>query len=184
MKKLNELTIDELKIVFENNDNLQKDVFYRMFNDIDFWNEEYLSCWNRGAIDYCIGYDRGTYFECIDKSLFLQGLQKAQKDYYFLSDKYNSIIEYTGYLWDRFLYIQDELNDKNYNLLECRIFELIEKLEKACYSRFMDEYEYCFGYENQLNYFLDFYIDDLSDNFYVDDNYILYEHIKYEKSYN
>lgn len=184
MKKFNELTIDEQKQVFENNNELQNDTLNRMLDDACFWSDEYLSCWTKGAIDYCIGYDRGTYFHCIDKSLFLQGLKTAQKNFCFLSDKYNSIIEYVELLWERFLYVQYELNDKNYNRLEGRIFELIDQLETACYRRFVCEYEDCFEYENQLDYFLNSYSEEfLSDDFYIDDNYILYQHIEYEKCY-
>ena len=68
--------------------------------------------------------------------------------------------------------------------METRINELIEKLETACYDRFMLEYEYCFNDENQLAYFLEFYVDErMNNNFYVNENYELFEHVEFEKRY-
>ena len=77
------------------------------------------------------------------------------------------------------------LSENNWERLENRIDELIEELENACYKRFMDEYEYCFDSKNQLDYFIDFYAAERMDNdFYVDENYIFFEHVNYVKSYN
>lgn len=184
MKYLNELNSEELKLVFENNSKLQEEVFNDMFENANYWNEEYLSCWERGAIDYCIGWDRGTYFEVKDRQGFIDGLKKAQKTFGFLVDEWNEKINYTEHLISRLnnLVYWDEVNEERLNN---RIDELIEKLETACYKRLMSEYESCFDSENQLDYFLEFYSSErMDDSFYVDENYTLYEHIDYVKSYN
>lgn len=186
MKRISELSIDELKMVFAKNSKLEEDVFNDMFENADFWNGEYLDSWQWGGIDYSIGWDRGTYFKCTDYDNFLAGLEYAQNCYGFLADKYKSIIDYTNHLVRRLknLYVYSNYYDENYERLENRIDELIEELEHACYKRFMEEYEYCFGYDNQLDYFINCYSDNMTDDYYVDDEYNLFEHVEYVKSYS
>lgn len=105
MKKFCELSIEEMKTVFDHNEKLRNEVLNDMFENANNWCCEYLDSWERG-IDYSIGYDRGTYFKCTDKEYFLSGLQKAQSAYCFLEDSYNKTIEYTISLlknWIRFI---------------------------------------------------------------------------------
>ena len=185
MKNFKELSIEELELVFENNSKLQENVFDDMFDNANFWCSEYLNCWKNGSIDYCIGWDRGTYFSVKDCGMFLEGLEKAQKLYGFLSDDYNHMIEKAWELYDKYTYHAYDFSDLNYERIENRLTDIIETLESACYKRFMNEYEYCFDSKNQLDYFLDFYSDArMNDDFYVDENYVLFEHVDYVKSYN
>ena len=116
--------------------------------------------------------------------MFISGLERLQDEYGFLSDKYNDTIAYTERLLDR-LDVISVWDDKNYERLVTRIDELIEELEDACFRQFMSEYEYCFETENQLEYLLDYGIEDMlpAGNYYVDDNYILYENVAYTKCY-
>ena len=184
MKNFKYLNIEGLKLVFENNSKLREKVFDDMLDNAAFWCSEYLDCWERGGIDYCIGWDRGTYFKCTDRDYFIDGLKTAQKTFCFLADKWNAKIEYVEHLINRLnnLVYWDEVNEERLNN---RIDELIEELENACYKRFMDEYEYCFDSKNQLDYFLEFYSNErMDDAFYVDEEYKLFEHIEYVKSYN
>ena len=180
MKHLNELNLEELRKVYENNNKLQEKVFEDMFDNAALWCSEYLNCW-KGGIDYSIGWDRGTYFKCTDQNSFLDGLEKAQETFGFLADKYNKTIKYCRELINKTYYLS--LTEKNWERLENRIDELIEELENACYKRFMDEYEYCFDSKNQLDYFLDFYVAERMDgDFYINDNYELFEHVEFERS--
>ena len=185
MKNVKDLNTEELKLVFENNSKLQEKVFDDMFDNADFWCGEYLDCWNRKGIDYSIGWNRGTYFKCTNKDDFIYGLKEAQHVYDFLANEYNKKIEYVENLLSRLDYLYYNSSEENYNRLEMRIDELIAELETACYNRFMREYEYCFNAENQLAYFIEFYVDGRMDNnFYVDEEYTLFEHVEYVKSYN
>ena len=182
MKHLNELNLEELRKVYENNKELQEKVFEDMFDNAALWCSEYLGSW-KGGIDYSIGWDRGTYFECTDRDYFIDGLKKAQRDYGFLDDKWNAKIDYIEHLINRLnnLVYWDEVNEDRLNN---RIDELIEELENACYKRFMDEYEYCFDRKNQLNYFLEFYATErMDEDFYINDNYELFEHVKFERRF-
>ena len=187
MKTLKDLTTKELEKVFEVNSKLEEKVFDDMFDNAHFWNNEYLECWNKGGIDYCIGYDRGTYFNCKDEELFLNGLKKAQHDYGFLADKYNEVIEYAEKIMNRMenLDYDSKYYDNNYERLAEKLTELINELEHECYKRFMEEYESCFDDDYKKDYFVDFYMDSRMnvEDFYIDDDYVLYEHVEYEKSY-
>lgn len=187
MRTLNDLTVNELEKVLENNSELRHEVFNDMFDAAHFWNMEYLDSWDNKGIDYAMGYDRSAYFMCKDEELFLDGLKKAQHDFCFLADEYNPVIEYVEKLMNR----MDNLNydskyyDANYERLADRVTELINELEYECYKRFMSEYESCFDDDNVQDYFTGFYVYERMnlDDFYIDDDYALYEHIEYEKCY-
>lgn len=184
MRKVYELTDMELAKVWENNHKLQDLVLEDMFDNAAFWCREYLDCWKRGAIDYCIGWDRGTYFRILNEDLFLDGLEKAQKNFCFLADEYNKTIEYCRELVNRLDEIGYTLSIDNENRLTDRKNELLEELENACYKRFMLEYETCFDYDNQFNYFVEFYVDArMDETFYIDENYNLFEKVEFVRNY-
>lgn len=189
MRKLNTLNKEELLKVLNKNNKLREKVYDDMYDNADFWNSEYLASWNNQGIDYCIGYDRGAYFHCTDEEMFLDGLKKAQKDYCFLADEYNKTIESAEDIINQMdnLDCESKDYDKNYEQLTEKLTELINELEHECYTRFMSEYEACFDDNYQEEYFIEFYLEARmnidNEDFYVDNNYILYEHIEYEKSY-
>lgn len=178
MKNFNNLNNEELKKVWENNSKLRQRVFEDMQDAAGYWCGEYLECWDCGAIDYSIGYDRGSYFRYVRMSKFIEGLERAQKDYCFLSDEHNAVIAYCRKLYDK----QDELyNNGDYingdRVIE-RLEELLKELESECFKRFMSEYEATFDEEAQLDYFIDFYYHErMNDNFYLDEDFKLYERI-------
>lgn len=181
MKNIGELTIDELKKVFEVNDKLQDEVFDRMFDDAHYWNcKEYLPCWKSG-IDYCIGYDRGTFFRCTEADGFIDGLKIAQRTFCFLPDEANTRIEYVEHLIER----RDNIvywDHDNIERIENRIDELCEELADDCFNRFMSEYEACFDNDNQLEYFID-YAADRYGHCYIDNDFVMYEDVAYTKKY-
>lgn len=189
MRKLNALNKEELLKVLNKNNKLKEKVYDDMYDNANFWNSEYLASWNNQGIDYCIGYDRGAYFHCTDEEMFLDGLKKAQKDYCFLADEHNKTIKYAEKLLSRMenLDYNTKYYDNNYDRLAERLTELINELEHECYTRFMSEYEACFNNTYMEEYYYEFYLEARMDmnneDFYVDDDYILYEHIEYEKSY-
>lgn len=183
MKLFKDLNTEELTLVYENNRKLQEQVFDDMFETASFYCEEYLNCWKRGSIDYCIGWDRGTYFTAKDRRGFIDGLRQAQRSFCFLADRWNEKIDYVDKLICRLdnLVYWDYVNEERLNN---RIDELIEELEDACYKRFMSEYESCFDNDYQLNYFLEFYSDARMDgDYYINDSYELFEHVEFERKF-
>lgn len=181
MKNACDLSDKEKMMIYEKNSAIREDVFDRMMDDAAFWCGEYLSSWDGiGGIDYEIGYDRGAYFRVTDECKFLYGLRNAQAEFGFLADEYTKTIDYCLELIDRRELIPWN-DEKNYDRITERINELIDDMESACFKRFMDEFEYCFDDQAQIDYYRDNY--EFTYDQYVDDDYILYEDIKYTKCY-
>lgn len=181
MKAFDDLTRDELKLVFENNSKLREKVFDAYFEDVNIFNEEYLSCWDDRAIDYIIGMEKGAFFVACDMKLFIKGLQKAQHNFGFLSQAYDELIAEADSLLNK---LDEDLSKQEADETEAKLDIVIGKLEKACFKQFMDTYADCYDRSNQLDYFLDLYAEFyVNDNHYVDDNYILYEEVRYTKCY-
>ena len=182
MKNFSELTLDELKVVFNNNSKLRDEVFDALFEDINMFNENYLDCWDSKAIDYIIGIEKGAYFVVCDMKLFIEGLWKAQHNFGFLSQAYDELIAEADSLLCK---LDENLSRKEADEVEARLDVLIGKLEKACFKQFMASYEDCYDRANLLDYFINFYADSrFDDNCYqVDDDYILYKEVRYTKCY-
>lgn len=186
MKKLNELNRDELRRVFDKNKELREIVFDHAAENANFWINEYLNCFESGALDYSLdisGYY--NYFTVKDFGKFLAGLDKVQKMYCFLADEYNEIIKKAAALNEKY---QNEyyynLSDLNYERIENRLTELIEILKTACYDGIRAEYAVCNNDEYLFNYFINGYLDEMNtDNFYINENYELFEHVEYERKY-
>lgn len=183
-KKLNELNRDELRQVFDKNKTLREIVFDHAAENADFWIEEYMDCFEDGAVSYSLdisGYN--NYFSVTDVAKFLNGLEKAQKMYCFLADEYNVVIEKAAVLNERYKN-SDDLSDLNFERVENRLKALVKTLESACYKRIRSEYDIYYDDNELFDCFISGWLDEMNtDNFYVDENYKLFEHVEYEKEY-
>jgi hypothetical protein len=181
MKKIEDLTIEELKKVFNNNVKLQNEVFDAAQDDAQYWINERLDCFPRGALECNIGYP-GDYIRVKDQEKFIQGLKQLQKDYCYFSDEDEKIISYADHLIDRYNNLP-YYDDTNAARLDDRIEELITILQSNFLRILVNEYNYYYDTDNLYNFFIECYSDNLIDNYYIDDNFILYQHIEYEKCY-
>ena len=182
MKNFDILTTEELKKVFDNNNKLQNEILNAAQDDASYWINEYLDCFPRGAIEYNIGYP-GDYIRVKDQDKFIQGLKQLQKDFCYLSEEDEQIMLYADRLIDKF----DNLScwdDKNAARLDARIEELIIILQTNFLRALVNEYNYYYDTKNLYDYFIESYADNLTDDYYIDDNFTLYQHIEYEKCYN
>ena len=118
MKKFEELTLEELKKVFNKNEKLQEMVFEAAQDDANYWIGEYIKCFERGAIQYNIGYP-GDYIIIQDGRKFIEGVFKLQEQFCYLSEECEKALKYC----DSLIYKYDNLslNDKNIDLLNNRI---------------------------------------------------------------
>ena len=181
MKNFDTLTIEELKKVFENNKKLQDNIFDAAHDDVSYWINEYFDCFERGAFDCNIGYP-GDYIRVKDQDKFIQGLKQLQKDYCYLSEDDEKITLYADQLIDRYNNLS-YYDDKNAARLEARIEELIIILQGNFLRALVNEYNFYYDTNNLCDYFIQSYADNLTEDYYIDDNYILYQHIEYEKCY-
>ena len=182
------LDADQRIKVFKANAKLRGKVYDRMHQSVNDWCEEILWCWRDiGGIDYSLGFDYGTYFRATDNNKFLDGLEEAQSKYGLLSDEFNPVIERVRKLTARLLYVDINYPDDvvNYMRLEKRIDQLVLELTNACYKVFINAYESVyFDEENATSFYLECFVEELDgDKFYIDENYTLFEHVEYEKSY-
>ena len=54
MKKLNELSKEELKQVYDNNSKLKSNIFDDYVETVDFWISDYLDCFDNSSINSSI----------------------------------------------------------------------------------------------------------------------------------
>lgn len=181
MKKINNLTINELKKVFANNQELQNEVYNDAIDVANMYIRDYMECFESGAIYYNIGYP-GDYITVRDARKFVDGLRDIYKSFCVLPDESLKLINYCDDLLNRYEEIY-MINWKNADRLEKRINELITDLKNVFFERVLVEYNYYYNGDNLQEYFIENYMERMNDNYYVDDNYILYQHIEYEKSY-
>jgi hypothetical protein len=182
MKDIKTLTTEELKKVFENNSKLKEAVFENARGDVDFWIGEYMKNFSPTSIDYNIGYP-GNYFVVKNEYDFIQGCIEIQKDFCFFSDETAAKIAYCDSLMDRYENIK-WYDYKNSELLEKRISELVNTIKNTFLLNLINEYDFYYDDKNLLDYFINEYSDNfLYGDYYIDDNYILFQHIEYEKCY-
>ncbi len=181
MKKFEELTIEELKQVFNNNEKLQDNVLQAAQDDICYFINEYMNCFNRGTLEYNIGYP-GNYMTIKNSYDFIQGLKELQKDYCYLSEDSEKNIKYCDHLMNRHnnLPFDDYINAGR---LENRINGIIIELKNDFLKSLVDEYNYYYDTKKLCDYFVEVYADNMPHGFYINDDFILYQHIEYEKCY-
>ena len=184
MKKLSELTNEELKKVYKNNQKIQDDIFDTMVDDANFWVGEYLNNFERGALNYSLsasGY--GDFLTVKNIDLFVEGLGISEAMFTWLPDCAEKI-ERLSELVDRYNEVAYTLSIDNDNRLQDRINELTDGLRIELFNAVRREYDACCDAEKLINYFIDFYVNEcMDDTYYINDNYILYQHIEYEKCY-
>ena len=179
MKKISELTMEELTKIFENNAHLRELVFGSMAEDAKFQIDEWLYNFEYGAIDYSLdvsGYY--NYFSVCDNGKFLDGMIELQRKYCAISDKWDKTIEYAYSLANRLEFMEYDLSDRNYEKLYGRIKELVEDIRREFYTVIRDVYDACLDEKYQLEYFTDYFAEMcLTDDYYIDDEYKLYQTI-------
>lgn len=173
MKKFEELTTEEMLKVYDANSKLQNDVLHAAVESEDLWTEDYLEPIIKYISSYEIGYC-GCYMSGIKNvDKFMQGVEDMQKSYCFLPDADNAYIQ-------KIIKVIDRYNNRvNYSdLIETVIEKAAENvLNKIC--RVLKENYNAINSEYCKKYFLDYYVDTYITNYrcdyFIDDDYILYQ---------
>lgn len=176
MKTLSELTYEELAKVYDSNEKVQYNTYSHLYDIAMDDCMEIIGYWPSAAIDYEIGYGRGTFFMWLDESGFIKGLQKVQENFGLLPSEHNFTIEKCALLISRLDKIS-ECDDKNFDRLTKRIDELATELADACYNEFTNRFE--ISDEDCKAFFCECEADDMAaaDDYYIDDDYILYRDV-------
>lgn len=175
--KLSEMTYEQLVELFNNNKSIRDKAFDRAMEDAQIWCGEYLDCFDCRAVDYSIGWDRGSYFRIKNRYGFLDGMEKLQKDYGFLGGKYTSKIDMLRKMLD--YYNHDNISDKEHNALEEKLDEEFDDLEEKTFKRLMLEYAAAFEEETQLDIFVSCMVDELEADGYIVEGYKLVREVHY-----
>ena len=178
--KLSEMTYEQLVDLFDNNKSIRDKAFDRAMDEAQYWCGEYLDCFERRAVDYSIGWDRGAYFRIKNRYGFLDGMEKLQYGYCFLEDKYTSKIDELRKMLDRYNY--DDMSDEEYNALDEQLDEEFDELEEATFKRLMLEYKAAFEEETQLDIFVSCMVDELEADGYITEGYKLVREVRYTET--
>ena len=180
MKRLlSELSLDELKKVYDSNSKLQQNVQEDIEESVMYWISEYLNCFRNSLSDWSIGFYQHNYIRVREGSekQFLEGLLTAQKDYGFLKDEFTPKIEKLIEDYNKLeeLYYDNEMEEE-YNKLEEETEKEIRKIKDEVINQFN---RHTSGDLDGREYFAEFYADSRlnEDEVYVDENYIMYETI-------
>lgn len=186
IKRIDELTTEELRKVFQKNTVLQEEVSEDLQESEMFWVGEVLDALNEygGLSSWSIGFcNRDQHITAKDgkEREFIEGVKKAQKDFGFLPDGENVYIDYVDELIDELHSV--ELYSDEYDDLEEKVAEHISNIERVLTNQFTKNLDGILGTEE--DYFVEFYADARMDgDYYVNmKTFELFEDVSYTKSY-
>lgn len=152
MKKyLSELSRDELKSMFDNNERLRGAIWEDAIESVDFWVNEKLSGF--GNKNVCsIGTYGTNYIRVKDVSDFLEWVKNCN---YMFEEFYGleSLIDKAFTLNEKLLYW--DLSDDNYYRVEKRLDEICDILADQFIENCTNEYDYYYKDENLFSFWLD-----------------------------
>lgn len=210
IKRISELTNEELKEVFAANSKLQENVLDDMIESEMYWVSEELDYLKPSLNDWSIGACQHNYIKVGDSSEFIDNLLALQEDYGFFSDSKKHIITDTEALRDKFFNMEgpseDDFEDEegeldeeafdraveDYEALEVevedRYEEAVKELAEAVAHKYTERFDYFYTSEAQESYFLEFYAQErMDDTYYIDteadEPFELVEEVSYKKSY-
>lgn len=167
MKKLSELTTEDLKKVWEVNEKLQVEVNEDYQESQMIWISDLLGGIKGALKDWSIGFYQRNYIDIKDDFLFLDALQSADKDSIIFLDEdrerlNKAIEEYNNSYEEDEDIIKLESESEYFQEKTLEYFDLVTNID--------------FDYIE--SYFYEFYIDErMNDDFFIDEDFILYENI-------
>lgn len=182
MKKFADLTVEELEKVFDANDQLREEVEDDYQESQMDYISDILESMKDGLSNWEVGYGSRPIIQYRDERELFEATLEACDSFGFLSEEYTKKVKY-------YLGRCDVLDGMDY---ENRQFKGLEEYIERAGSRVAEEivstFEQILDYSDSdiRDYFLDFYSNarmEESDGFYVDDEYTLFQHVEYEKSF-
>jgi hypothetical protein len=185
-KYIEELTKEELKLVFKANYKLQTEVYEDMVDSELHWVGEQLDYIRASLLDWSIGANNYNYIKVKDNSGFIDGLIEMDKGIPLFNDTDAKQIYEVEKL--RYELFNKDCEDEDYDDVEEQYEAQVKELAEAVTRQFGRRLDDCSNSEYQLDYFIEFYADARleKDLFYVDDeddSYELFEDVAYIKSY-
>jgi hypothetical protein len=184
MRYLSELSNDELLRVFEENSLLQERILQKYEEDVMDDVFEIITVLKRSLEDWNIGFSNYNFIK-ID-------------DYFDFVDCIRDIVDYFGFLDDKDQQYLEDLEKRVKNYKEYEYYDdedgtielnLCDEIEHILLPKVISVFNQITDIPNDEELREHFIEDclyerfDNIDHFSIDDNYTLYEHVEYEKSY-
>ena len=184
IKHISELSIEELKKVFDKNEKLRYDVKNDMVKNEMFWIEEQMDYLRDSLSSWSIGQcNRNQHITVKNPSDFIYNLAELQKSVPVLPIEYDDYIKEAIDLVEKYRSV--DMYSNEYDELEERIEKIANELADAVknqYTKILDDY--CLDDKYAKEHFIEFYVDNrMDDTFYINDDYELFESVSYVKSY-
>lgn len=157
MKKyLSELSRDELKSLFDNNEKLRMKIWEIAIENVDFWIGEYLHGMTRNAASYDISYC-GQWMDVKNERDFFEWVENNIYTFDLFCDIENreKLIETGLTLYDRLNDYYLLLSDKNEERMQDRLDEICELFADAFIDCCRRGYDYFDDDENLFSFWLD-----------------------------
>lgn len=141
MKKLNELTKDELKSLYEKNHDFQNAINERCYDTLNFWQEDTLQNiftenGRERGFRYYDNYN-SFYYRLTDAEAFVNGLNDGIGDYFSESDRpvYEKMLKLADEYWNMTTDEQlDEKGEKLYAELEESAKKVLQAIEDMLHA--------------------------------------------------
>lgn len=195
---VNELTIEEIKKVFNTNEKLRQEIMEDAAEGEMFWVGEKLDYVRNYMSDWSVGaYDR-SYIRVSDHRGFLEALQQMQLETPAFSDEKGKEIFEAVELCRQLDETQDQLDELDweedeeaYNEVEAKVEALTEQFESdveglgdMLATELQRDVEACYNEDNALDYFINFFVDERMEvGMWVNEKYELFKDVSYVKSY-
>lgn len=173
-KYINELTIEQLKKVFSTNsilkDEIEEDMIetemHYISEQMDYIRDS-LSNWEIGAYYRC-NINVNRYDE------FILGMYEMDQSIPILDDKGSKLLESAVSLIDEYRNTDMIEEEEKLYTLDDEIKAVGKELENMLVNSIERILDYCTKEDRQLDYFIDFYIENRLDEYtYIEDDYIL-----------
>lgn len=169
---LKDLNDEELRKVLEKNEKLSSKIYEDISENDMFCQENEFNELNIKKYVKMYDYYNSFYLKVTDTIGFFENVNTVYFD-----TKTEDIYKEAKKIYDRYMNtINENIRKKNFDLLEEKVNDLCKSIENQ-----LHEYE-------ERRYSIDDLIEELKEcydleGFYIDDDFVCYEHIEYEKCY-
>jgi hypothetical protein len=185
-KKINELSREELQKVYDNNNKLQYAVYEDFEESQMFWVSEMLEYLKDSLKSWSIGFNnRDQHIRVKDFEKFVYCVEDLQKDTGFLPDDKAHVIEDAKKAIQEYDAKQNDDIERDMSEWD-KIESDYEEMQEEFTDEILSQFNKCCDYKQSdiEDYFFEFYSNErMDEDYYIDDDFILYEHISYEKCY-
>jgi len=182
-KYITELNKEELTAVFHANSKLQSDVADDMVETEGSYLQEQMQYLKKGLADWSLGAYGYNYLTISQERDFITAVEELEKAVPILIDSDLPILERAIKARDEFYYL--DMDSDEWDEKQEEEEQAADELKERVLYRINQRFSGCYDKENQLDYFLDFYVHErLDQDCYIEEgSYKLYKDVSYTKTF-